>query len=103
MPTNTVTKTAPERHGKCRAWLVINDLPYKLQRHGKHHWSLTPTGKLEPVAYHVTRATGEAGGLTCTCPDHRLRGTRCKHQRALVASGLMPKPRAWAGKAVANG
>jgi hypothetical protein len=32
---------------------------------------------------------------TCTCPDHRLRGARCKHRRRValeVTEGLVPPP-----------
>lgn len=104
----TVASSPPVRHGKCRLQLLINGNVYvarkvRLGRSGRHvkSWSLTkPDGKL----YFVTR---EAAQLSCTCPDALFRQARCKHQRALVAAGLLcgrqsPSLRARAAQGVAN-
>jgi hypothetical protein len=80
----------PVRHGKCRLVIQINGCDYVLRRvklgpRGKasKSWSLT---KADGTCYYVTR---ENASISCTCPDHRSRGSRCKHLRALVAAGLL--------------
>jgi hypothetical protein len=81
------TVSAPVRHGKCSLRLSINGIVYRLRRlpAGPHSrvWLLT---KPDGTEYTVTRSLGV---VNCTCPDARMRSSRCKHLRALVALGLV--------------
>jgi hypothetical protein len=87
---STVASPPPVRHGKCRLELTINGVVYTVRRvklgvAGRHakSWSLT---KPDGTCHFVCR---EGATLSCSCPDVRYHGARCKHQRALVAAGLL--------------
>jgi SWIM zinc finger len=43
--------------------------------------------------YHVRQAP--QGWTECDCPDATFRGRDCKHARALIALGLLDRPRRW--------
>jgi hypothetical protein len=88
----------PVRHGTCRLTLKIGGTEYRLRpmpapEGFKVVWTLK---KLDPhgpvVHYSVALPKGEPAG--CTCPDHEQRGSICKHIMALVALGLLPRPKA---------
>lgn len=83
----SVASAPPVRHGKCSLSLSINGSPYRLRRLPAGPWSrrwlLT---KPDGTEYEVSRYLGR---LTCSCPDASRRQAQCKHQRALVALGLV--------------
>jgi hypothetical protein len=81
----------PVRRGKCRLVLEINGTAYSVRkaRAASRHvkiWHLTRPGPDGPVTYGISKADGN---IACTCPDAVMRKARCKHQRALVAAGLL--------------
>lgn len=84
--------TSPVRHGKCRLIIEINGVPYvvkKLKSTSRHfkQWQLVRRDERgQPVYRQVIKAGCE---IACTCEDAFYRGARCKHQRALIAAGLL--------------
>ena len=88
----------PVRHGTCRIYIFINENTYTCSQIRRRpakgvsvSLALRKHGE-DDVCYGIART---AEGNTCTCPDHRQRGSECKHIRALQAVGILPrsKPR----------
>jgi hypothetical protein len=90
---------APVRHGISRLTLRIGGVDYRLRR-------ILPTPgfvaiwrlrKLDPHAaaasYVVAAYTGKTELPGCTCPDHEINGSQCKHIMALQSHGLIPTPK----------
>lgn len=84
--------SGPVRHGSARLEIVINGVRYKVRRskpalRGARVWSLTAVDGPRPGRIRsVLRYRGE---ISCTCEDFSIRGSKCKHLRALVAVGLL--------------
>jgi hypothetical protein len=55
-------------------------------------WTLHKLDPERSAAYTVAHAKGE--DARCTCPDHELSGSICKHVMSLAALGLIRKPKA---------
>jgi hypothetical protein len=55
-------------------------------------WTLYKLDPERSAAYTVAHAKGE--DARCTCPDHELSGSICKHVMSLAALGLIRKPKA---------
>ena len=85
------------RHGTCRLTVRIRGTDYRLRPMPapagfKAVWTLR---KLDPHAtatYTVAAPKGAQPG--CTCPDHEIDKSVCKHIMALAALGLIAKPKA---------
>lgn len=97
---STVARPDPERHGKTRMYILINEDVYLTRRVKADAIRLTKTGGDRAGSiYLVGRHEGQ---LTCTCPDHLYHpGSNCKHIGAILANRLLRRPRP--RKAVANG
>ncbi len=81
----------PVRHGSCRLCLVINEHVYNLRRSGRKAWQLRKlSGERAGALYQVQRV---GSACICTCPDARINNAFCKHQQAILAAGLLPRPR----------
>jgi hypothetical protein len=81
------------RHGTCKLRIFINSDEYSLKRlapsllKGSRLWQLRKlTGERAGSVYHVGRAQGT---ISCTCPDASKNQALCKHQKALVALGII--------------
>jgi hypothetical protein len=85
------------RHGTCRLTVRIRGTEYRLRpmpapEGFKVVWTLR---KLDPHATATyTVATPKGAQPGCTCPDHEINKSVCKHIMALAALGLIPKPKA---------
>lgn len=88
MTGTRLAETPAARHGKARAFVRINLQPYGLRKMRENHWTLE---KSDGTIYHSQRLA--ANSYSCTCPDFKIRGLRCKHLGALMACGLMTSPR----------
>jgi SWIM zinc finger len=102
-PASAPSPAPVERHGTCRLTLKIGETEYRLRPFPpapgsglKQIWTLRkiqPDPLREPVAYAIATDGREA---KCTCPDHEINGSNCKHIMALVALGLIkvrrPRP-----------
>jgi SWIM zinc finger len=97
-PPRAVSAPPPiVRHGTCRLTVRIRGTDYRLRPMPapagfKAVWTLR---KLDPHAtatYTVAAPKGAQPG--CTCPDHEINKSVCKHIMALAALGLIAKPKA---------
>lgn len=88
MPIATVAQGPTLRHGKARAYAIINEHVYRLRRLRRDHWVVT--NNATGADYQVGRTER---GHYCTCPDHLYRDVRCKHVGALLALRLISFPR----------
>jgi hypothetical protein len=85
------------RHGTCRLTVRIRETDYRLRpmpapEGFKAVWTLR---KLDPHATATyTVATPKGAQPGCTCPDHEINKSICKHIMALAALGLIPQPKA---------
>ena len=85
------------RHGTCRLTVHIKGTDYRLRPMPappgfRSVWTLR---KLDPHAtatYTVAAPKGAQPG--CTCPDHEINKSICKHIMALAALGLIARPKA---------
>jgi hypothetical protein len=73
--------------------LFINSDQYVVKRiapsllRGARLWQLKKvTGERAGATYHVGRARGS---ISCTCPDASKNQALCKHQKALIAVGIL--------------
>ncbi len=85
------SRPSPVRHGRARLFIEINDQLYSVAGRSRYERADVVTIRkhgpdLAPL-YAITRYMTK---ITCTCPDHRERGSECKHIRAVVACGLLP-------------
>jgi uncharacterized Zn finger protein len=79
------------RHGKARAYVLINHQPYLIRKLRRDHYHLEAQGgERDGAQYQVGRT---ATGHYCTCPDHLYRNVRCKHVGALTALRMLSWPR----------
>jgi hypothetical protein len=82
------------RTGTCRLTLNIGETRYSIRI--SRQWGLNPTEitlkNHRKQVYRISQTTD--GQTSCTCPDHAIRGARCKHLGALTALGLLARPKA---------
>ena len=92
---SSVADAPPVRTGTARLMLAINGEVYIVRRVARLD---RPAGCA--VAWRLKKATGERSGavyvvakvrgvIECSCADVRYNHAACKHQRALVAAGLV--------------
>ncbi len=91
MATDSLPDLVVARHGKCRMYVVIDEQPYVLKRLGRDQYKLSAQGGARDGANYRTGRTRTS--WHCSCPDHQNRGVRCKHIGALIALGLLSRPR----------
>lgn len=99
-PSGPDEPAAVSRHGVCRLKLLICSNVYTIKRlapvkvgaHVARGWSVRQVlGPRVGAVYAVTRLDGT---ITCTCPDMcKNNPVACKHIGALVAAGLLARPR----------
>jgi SWIM zinc finger len=84
------------RHGKCRLTLTIGGTNYTVRPMPPHPgftaiWCLRKLSHLgESAATYAVAVHREDPQPGCTCPDHELNKSLCKHIMALRALGLIP-------------
>ena len=85
------------RHGTCRLTVHIKGTDYRLRPMPappgfKVVWTLRKIDSGATATYTVAHPKGAQPG--CTCPDHEINKSVCKHIIALAALGLIAKPKA---------
>ena len=90
LPDPRVSVDPISRHGTARLFLGINASVYALRpaQGPTPAWTLKAVSGPRPGARYTALVTRH-GLPACTCPDHQLRGARCKHLGALISAGLL--------------
>ena len=91
---SSLADTPPVRHGTARLVLQISGASYSVRKvapvlPGSRSWSVRRL--VSPRLGRVYCVSRWRGQVSCTCPDHRIHGSRCKHMSALAAVGLLPR------------